>query len=192
MKTILFNILFSLLLIEGAAYSQDLGKAVSLFTDTKSVKIGQGITVLIMEYSKADNDARTESNKNSQHAIDVGQSTGILGMIPSTGISGNIRNDFRGDSRTSREGELKAKIAAKIVGQNEAGDFLIKGSKVIEINSEKEVMSIEGAVRQRDISAENTVFSYNIYNAHIVYKGKGEVSRAQKSGFLTRFLQWVF
>jgi flagellar basal body L-ring protein FlgH len=137
MKTILFNILFSLLLIEGAAYSQDLGKAVSLFTDTKSVKIGQGITVLIMEYSKADNDARTESNKNSQHAIDVGQSTGILGMIPSTGISGNIRNDFRGDSRTSREGELKAKIAAKIVGQNEAGDFLIKGSKVIEINSEK-------------------------------------------------------
>lgn len=192
MKILHRTILFLMCLIAGHAYTQDMGKSVSLFTDTKSVKIGQGITVIIMEYSRAENDARTENRKDSQHGIDIGKSTGLLSMIPSTGLSGNIRNNFKGDARTSREGELRAKLAAKIIGRNEAGDFLIKGSKVIEINNEKEIITIEGAVRQRDIMSDNTVYSFNIYNAHIVYKGKGEVSRGQKAGFITRFLQWVF
>ncbi|HFE65145.1 MAG TPA: hypothetical protein ENK14_12145 [Caldithrix sp.] len=107
-------------------------------------------------------------------------------------LNGDLQNDFRGDARTSKRGMLKAKIAARIVGINEAGDYIIEGKRVIEINNETETYILSGAVRPEDIMADNTVYSYNIYDAHIVYKGKGEVSRAQKAGFLTRLLQWIF
>ncbi len=186
------KMLFFIIILVSSVLGQDMGKSISLFTDRRSVKVGQGLTVLIMEYSQADNNAKTENLKTSQHSVDISKNTGLLSMLPQTGLSGNLRNDFRGDARTSRKGTLKAKIAAKIIGVNEAGDFLIQGSKVIEVNNEKEIISLEGAVRPEDIASDNTVFSYNIYDAHIVYKGRGEMSRGQRAGFITRFLQWVF
>ncbi|MFZ0391804.1 MAG: flagellar basal body L-ring protein FlgH, partial [Calditrichia bacterium] len=92
----------------------------------------------------------------------------------------------------SKRGVLKTKIAARIVGKNQAGDYMIEGRRVIEINSEKETYILTGTVRPEDIMSDNTVYSYNIYDAHIVYRGKGEVSRAQKAGVFTRFMQWLF
>jgi flagellar L-ring protein precursor FlgH len=164
----------------------------SLFSDIKANKIGKGITVLIMEFSEADNNAQTENRKDATHGISLKGGEGLFSAIPNTGLDMNNRNDFRGYAKTTRRGILKAKVAAKIVGVNEAGDYLIEGSKTIEINHEKEVYIIRGAVRPEDINDDNTVYSYNIYDAQIVYKGKGEVSRGQKAGFLTRFFQWLF
>ncbi|GAB4175912.1 MAG: flagellar basal body L-ring protein FlgH [Calditrichia bacterium] len=184
---IIFIILYACTLI-----AQDMGKGVSLFSDVKSLKVGQGVTVLIMEFSQANNDARTENRKDAEHGIGIKETDGLLGFLPKTSLDGSVRNDFRGYAKTTRRGELRAKVAAKIIGYTESGDFLIEGSKLIEINNEKEIFIIRGAVRPTDINSDNTVYSYNIYDAEIVYKGKGEVSRGQKAGFLTRFLQWVF
>lgn len=177
--------------INGVMFGQDV-REVSLFSDIKANRVGKGITVLVMEFSEANNNAQTENRKDATHRIGLKNGEGLLGILPSTGIDGEFQNDFQGYARTTRKGVLKAKIAAKIVGINEAGDYLIEGSKTIEINAEKEVYIIRGAVRPEDINEDNTVFSYNIYDAQIVYKGKGEVSRGQKGGFLTRFFQWLF
>jgi flagellar L-ring protein precursor FlgH len=175
-----------------STFAQNMGRNVSLFSDIKSDRVGKGITVMVMEYSQASNDARTEARKKSTHKVGVNQGTGLMSFLPQIGVNGEMQNDFKGDARTTKRGILKAKIAARIVGKNEAGDYIIEGKRVIEINNEKEVYVLSGAVRPEDIMANNTVYSYNIYDAHIVYKGKGEVSRAQKGGMLTRLLQWIF
>ncbi|MCB9067994.1 MAG: flagellar basal body L-ring protein FlgH [Calditrichia bacterium] len=183
----------ALLLVSIAANAQqDMGKSMSLFTDNKANKVGKGITVLVMEFSQASNEAKTESKKQTTNNVGIEKGTGMLQFLPEFGINGKTQNDFKGDARTSRKGSLRAKIAARIVGVNDAGDYVIEGKRVVETNNEKEVYSLEGAVRPEDIMADNTVFSYNIYDAHIIYKGKGEVARAQKPGVITRFLQWLF
>ncbi|RMG67592.1 MAG: flagellar basal body L-ring protein FlgH [Calditrichaeota bacterium] len=172
--------------------AQDMGRSLSLFTDTRSDRVGKGITVLIMEFSEARNEARTESKKQNKNSVTGAKGTGAFSFFPELGLESSSQNDFKGDARTSKRGTLKAKVAARIVGKNEAGDFLIEGKRVLEINNEKEILIVSGAVRPEDINPDNTVYSYNIYDAHIVYKGKGEVSRAQKGGMLTRVLQWLF
>ncbi len=172
--------------------AQQMATNVNMFSDIKSNQVGKGITVLVMEYSQARNDARTETLKDSQHDLGVAGGEGVAGILPDFTLRGKFRNDFRGLGRTTKRGVLKAKIAARIVGKNEAGDYIIEGKRVIEINSEKEVYILTGCVRPEDIMSDNTVYSYNIYDAHIVYKGKGEVSRGQRAGLLTRLLQWVF
>lgn len=178
--------------LAGVAAAQDMGQSVSLFSDIKANRVGKGVTVLVMEFAQANNEAKSESKKQSNHSVGVSQGTGLLGFLPSMGVDGQSQNDFRGNAKTSRKGELRAKVAARVVGVNDAGDYIIQGKRVIEINSEKEVYVIEGSVRPEDIMADNTIFSYNIYDAHIVYKGKGEVSRSQRAGLLTRLLQWIF
>lgn len=186
--------ILGVILVLGAlsAQAQQMAANVSLFSDIKSNRIGKGLTVLVMEYSQASNDARTEARKRSDHNVKVSPGNGLLNFLPDVNLGGELKNDFRGDARTTKRGILKAKIAARIVGKNEAGDYIIEGKRVIEVNSEKEVYILTGSVRPEDIMANNTVYSYNIYDAHIIYRGKGEVSRAQRAGFLTRLLQWVF
>jgi flagellar L-ring protein precursor FlgH len=181
-----------ILLFAAVGNSQNMAKTVSLFSDIKSLQVGKGITVLVMEYSQATNDAETDAKKKSNHDVKVAGGDGLFSFLPDINLGGDIQNDFRGDARTSKRGELKTKIAARIIGRNEAGDFIIEGKRVIEINSEKETYQLTGSVRPEDIMSDNTVYSYNIYDAHIVYKGKGSVSRAQKAGVLTRVLQWIF
>ncbi len=181
-----------LLIISGSCLAQKMASTASLFSDTKSDRVGKGITVLVMEYSQATNDARTESKKKSDHNVKVSGGTGLFSFLPDVNLGGDMQNDFRGNASTSKRGELKTKIAARIIGKNEAGDFIIEGKRVIEINSEKETYVLTGSVRSEDIMADNTVYSYNLYDAHIIYRGKGEVSRAQRSGMLTRVLQWLF
>ena len=190
-RTIVGSMLLGVMLTS-TALAQDMGKSVSLFADIKADRIGKGITVLVMEFSQASNDARTETRKSSDHGIKFTEGSGLLKFFPEIGVSGKLQNDFRGDARTTKRGVLKTKIAARIVGINEAGDYIIEGKRVIEINNEKEIYILTGAVRPEDIMADNTVYSYNIYDARIVYKGKGEVSRAQRAGILTRLLQWIF
>lgn len=192
MKKTQFLSIAMLLFSIAANAQQDMGKSMSLFTDNKANKVGKGITVLVMEFSQASNEAKTESKKQTTNNVGIEKGTGMLQFLPEFGINGKTQNDFKGDARTSRKGSLRAKIAARIVGVNDAGDYVIEGKRVVETNNEKEVYSLEGAVRPEDIMADNTVFSYNIYDAHIIYKGKGEVARAQKPGVITRFLQWLF
>ena len=192
MKNLISVSLLILSVVYGSGFAQQLASGASLFSDIKSSRIGKGITVLVMEYSQASNDARTEAKKKSDHNIKVSANKGLFDFLPEMNLSGGLQNDFRGDARTTKRGILKAKIAARIVGKNEAGDYVIEGKRVIEINNEKEVYILTGSVRPEDVLADNTVYSYNIYDAHIIYRGKGEVSRAQRAGILTRILQWLF
>jgi flagellar L-ring protein precursor FlgH len=188
----LYNIIFLIILLITNSSAQRMATDVSLFTDIKSNQVGQGLTVLVMESAQASSDARSETKKKSDHDVTVAAGEGLLSFLPDVKFGGEAQNDFRGDAKTSKRGLLKAKIAARIIGKNEAGDYLIEGKRVIEINEEKETYILSGAVRQEDIMADNTVYSFNIYDAHIVYKGKGTVSSAQKAGIFTRILQWIF
>ncbi len=172
--------------------AQDMGRSISLFSDIKANRVGKGVTVLVMEFSQASNEAKTESKKQNTSSVGIEKGTGLLGFLPDLGVDGKTQSDFKGDARTSRKGVLRTKIAARIVGVNDAGDYLIEGKRIIEINQEKETYVLKGAVRPEDIMADNTIFSYNLYDAHITYKGKGEVARAQKAGLFTRLLQWLF
>lgn len=183
--------LFILLAVTNGS-AQKMASNVSLFSDIKSSHVGKGVTVLVMEYAQASNVAKTENKKKSNHNVKVSAGNGLFSFMPDMSLGGDLQNDFRGDAKTSKRGMLKAKIAARIIGKNEAGDYIIEGRRVIEINNEKETYVLSGSVRPEDIMADNTVYSYNIYDAHIVYSGKGEVSRGQRAGILTRLLQWVF
>ncbi|MFZ0389622.1 MAG: flagellar basal body L-ring protein FlgH, partial [Calditrichia bacterium] len=93
-------LLTGLLAISAPAQQMAAGK--SLFSDIKSEQIGKGLTVLVMEYSQASNDARTESKKQSGHNVKVAAGNGLFDFLPDINVGGNIQNDFRGDASTSK------------------------------------------------------------------------------------------
>ena len=51
---------------------------------------------------------------------------------------------------------------------------------------------IKGIVRSSDIMADNSVYSFNISEAEILFDGKGMINTNQSPGWLTKFLHWIF
>ena len=172
--------------------AQDYGKSVSLFADFKSIEVGQAITVLVMEFSQASNTAKTENKRDDKNSISNAAGTGIFDFIPEFGVSNSNKMQFKGEGKTSKSGALKTKMTVKVIDRTAGGDLVIEGSRVIQINNEKEVFKITGVVRPADVSSENTVYSYHIYDAQLSYTGKGEVTDAQSKGILSTIIGWIF
>ena len=164
----------------------------SIFSDHKAHEIGNVVTVLIIEEASASNQASTQSSKENKLSASSPGGTGGLDFMAMYGLSAGTKNEFTGDGATSRQGVLKAKLTARVVAIEDGGHLLIEGSREIGINDEKEIITLSGTVRSEDITRDNTVYSYQIANAQIVYKGKGNVNTGQRPGIIARFFNWLF
>ncbi len=166
----------------------------SMFSDIKANNVGDVITVLIIETADAKSESESSSSKQSDFSAN-GSTSGNLGklteFLPMFGASSSIANSHDGDAESSQSERLTGKISAIIVEQNENGILKIQGERTVEINGEKNLMQLEGLVRQRDIMTDNTVYSYNIANAKINYKKSGITNKLVKPGTLQKVGTWV-
>ena len=190
MKTIISIITF--LSLAGTGFSGGLyGNAKTLFSDHRALYVGDIITIEIMEIASASNESSTEIKK--EHDTEVGASgSGPLDFIPLTGLNTETKNDYSGEGKTSRKGNLKAKMTARITHVLPNGNLLIEGSRVVDVNGEKQTTILTGVIRPQDISTNNSVFSYNIADAQITYSGRGAVQTAQRPGLFAKITNWIF
>ena len=172
--------------------AQESGRLSSLFTDTKALAIGDLLTVIIIEDVKASNQTQLKTEESNDFSTGGGPGIGPLDFIPLFKASGASSNAYDGKGINSRSGSIKGRMTVEVVASRPNGDLAIQGTRVMEINTEREVMALTGLVRRADVNADNTVYSYNIANAKITYTGKGPASEGSKPGIVTRLLNWIF
>ena len=168
------------------------GSLYSLYNDRTALSTDDILTVVITESAKAGSQSGTNSSKQHDLSVQGGGGSGLLHFIPTFGATGGNKVDYDGKAGTSREGSLDAKISARVVKVLDNGNLVIEGSKVVEINDEKEIIKVSGIVRPQDIESNNIIYSYNIADAQITYSGKGTVHTGERPGLIARFLNWVF
>lgn len=190
MKTIYVIIL---LFTTAVMHAQDMrnNSFSSLFSDQKANRIGDAVTILVVESSQASNNAETSAGKKSDLGFNF---NGGLDQtkLPNIDVGMGSNNDFRGSGSTKTTGMIRTKISATIDSVLNNGNLLIKGSRKIVINGDEQTLFIKGVVRSSDITADNAVLSYNISEAEIVFEGSGIIHDAQSPGWLTKFFHWIF
>lgn len=192
-KRIVFILLVLLLLPFGLKLkSQDFGKGQSLFTDIKAHQVGDILTVLIYEQSRASNQVESKSEKKTTADAQGGPGIGSLDFIPLFGASADSKYTHDGKGENLRQGDLRARMSVTVVAVKENGDLVIQGSRVVGISKDKETLALTGTVRSRDIKPDNSIESYLIADAEINYTGKGNASTAARPGFLSRLISWLF
>jgi flagellar L-ring protein precursor FlgH len=168
----------------------------SLFADHKASQVGDAVTILIVEASSAMNGGETSTSRDSKLSASGGfQTENVFRQITdggSLGVSGASANGFKGTGSTSNKGSVQAKLSAKIIEIDDNGNLIIEGTRNIIINKEEQVIKVSGTIRPQDIGPDNTIYSYNISDAVISYKGDGSVSSVQGPGWLTKLLHWLF
>lgn len=164
----------------------------SLYTDKKGKQVGDVLTILVMESAESKSKNQTKTDESNSMSLSGQAGSGWLNKIPGLGWSADSDNNYYGNGRTERNGQLSATIAVKIVEVLDNGNLVISGAKQVTMNNETEIIEVSGIVRPEDIAADNSIFSYHIADAVIHYSGDGELEDATSAGVVTRFFNWLF
>jgi flagellar L-ring protein precursor FlgH len=160
----------------------------SLVSNIKARSVGDLITIIITERATANAGSKTKANNKSETR--GGPALGWLDFIKPWDMT--VENKYLGDGDTQRSGSLRAEISARIVEILENGDFRLEGTRMVNINGEKQLIEITGFCRARDIGADNTILSTYISEAQIAYNGSGMINDTAQPGVVTRVLNWLF
>jgi len=168
------------------------GRSSSLYSDFKAYKVGDVLSVIIAESNSASKNTQTSTKKQNKTNTKGSATTGALdGLFPGVGGSMDVANQFDGQGATVRNGKLDSRITVKVVDVLPDNNLIIEGTKTLELNEDIEVVTISGIVQPEYIRADNSIYSYQIANAKITYKGKGSVSQGHRPGILTRIINWI-
>jgi len=190
MKLIYITIAISLLF--GSQADCNEVRSRSMFTDIKAFEVGDLITVIIAENSRASNKAKTTTEKKTEAGTEGTVGLGPLDFIPLWGASGRDEIKYDGKGQTEKSGSLQARMTVRVIAVLPNGDLAIEGNRVVTVNDDEETLFLSGLVRSRDISNGNTIYSHQIANAKISSKSKGTVNSGNRPGFITRLINWIF
>ncbi|QFU23508.1 flagellar basal body L-ring protein FlgH [Shewanella eurypsychrophilus] len=172
-------------------------QASSLYSDIKALKVGDIITVILMEQTQATKSASNEIKKGTDLSLDPIYAGG--GNITIGGQPIDLK--YKDSMNTKRESDadqsnsLSGSISANVMQVLNNGNLVIRGEKWISINNGDEFVRITGVVRSQDIRPDNTIDSPRVANARIQYSGTGTFADVQKVGWLSSFFMgswWPF
>lgn len=165
-----------------------------LLRNQKAQKVGDLLTIVIMEEASATTSANTDTKRESDLELDGALSLGNAAASQKGVISGTSEytSEFKGSGTTDRSGSLTATVQAVVEEVLPNGNLFVRGRKVITINNEDQEVEITGFVRPDDIKINNLVNSKAMADAKIRYLGNGVVADKQRVGWGTRLLDFVW
>jgi flagellar L-ring protein precursor FlgH len=166
---------------------------VFLYADRKALRVGDIITVSIVENAKANNTADTDLSRTS--SLDASLSSWFgkdkflqLFKVGNDLIKSSSDNAHKGAGSTTREGQLTATITVVVKEVLPNGNLVIQGTRAVAVNHEEQYIVITGLVRPLDVNRDNVVLSTQVADAKIAIGGTGVVADKQRSGWGT----WLF
>lgn len=170
--------------VNGAIYNR--GMEVALFEDIKARRIGDILTVLLVEQTSGTKSSDTNLNQSTDIGIGVPSIGGRT--YPEVSATLNSNNSFNGESGSSQSNRLSGSIAVTVVDVLPGGNLLVQGEKWIQINQGREYIRLHGIIRQRDVAPNNTILSTQVADARIEYSGTGSTAHANVLGWVGKLI----
>ncbi|MFK8029901.1 MAG: flagellar basal body L-ring protein FlgH [Gammaproteobacteria bacterium] len=170
--------------------------SLALFEDQKAKRIGDILTINLVEATNATKSSSTNTSKST--AATIANPT-VLGYdVTRDGVpilSGSLGGDteFTGEGGASQSNRLEGSVTVTVIDRMPNGNLVVRGEKWLTLNQGKEFVRVSGIVRPVDILADNSISSEKIANARIEYAGKGPLADANRMSWLARFFNspWI-
>ncbi len=187
---------------QGAIYQA--GQEISLFQDAKARRVGDILTVVLVEQTSASKSADTSTSKKQDVAL---ANPTLFGAPLSFNMPGNSKRDltletgvtgtrdFTGAGDSNQSNKLDGNVTVTVAEVLSNGNLIVRGEKRVTINKGDEFIQFSGIVRPVDIGPDNTVLSTLVADAKISYTGTGEIDSANSTGWLARLFNsawWPF
>jgi flagellar L-ring protein precursor FlgH len=173
----------------GSIYKSGYG--IKLFEDNKASKVGDILTVVLSEKTNASKKAHTKTIKDSDVGVEAPL---VLGKgvthngIPILQTELVAAREFKGEGDSTQSNSLTGTISVTVSEVLSNGNLVVRGEKLITLNTGSEHIRLSGIVRPDDVTPDNTIRSSQIANARIVYGGNGPVADVNKKGWLQQIV----
>ena len=153
----------------------------SWFADRKSLEVGDIITIFVDEVTLAQANKSVIAQRDKDRSFRFGSFGGI-------DLRHDVADRTRGES-TSRN-RFSAEMSARIIELTPSGTARIEGVKKLQIDEHEQLVVLRGWIRTQDVSTQDTLESWRIADAEILYTTNGELGTPRR-GFLSKILDMI-
>jgi len=154
--------------------------------DNRASMVDDILTILVVEKASAVSSGTTKTQRQSSSSATISALAGVTkaaGPLASlAGMSGNTQ--LAGQGTTSRDVVISTTLTARVAGVLPNGGMVVEATKDVELNAERQTITVRGVVRPADLLSDNTVRSDRLAQLEVRVNGKGVVGDAIKRPFI--------
>ena len=177
----------------------DWSMATRLYGDKKARRIGDILTILIVEEASSAKDAQKGSDKTFGTSGKLNFGSPVVDGLPraswtNAGIpawSVEATRTFAGKGSMENKDSFSGTIGARVMEVLPNGNLMIEGRRTLVIQDEAMEIVLTGTVRPEDITRDNTVKSTSVADAAIQYNSTGSIAANQNKGLFPMLWDWV-
>lgn len=157
-------------------------ESAQFFKDRRAAEQGDIVTVLIDIDDRAALSSLSSRSKNGTATLGIDGSVDVFGIEGESNTSFNASGQSKatGEGNVKRSEQIQLSVAAVVTGVLPNGNLFISGLQEIRVSNEKRSLGVQGIIRSKDISAQNTIRYDQIAEARVSYGGGGPVAAVQK------------
>jgi flagellar L-ring protein precursor FlgH len=170
------------------------GTEVRLFEDLRANRVGDILTVRLLEQTNASKNSSTSTSKSTEATLTNPTVFGrpiTVGGTPLFDASLSGDQAFDGEGASSQSNSLQGDITVTVTERFPNGNLRIRGEKWVMLNQGKEYIRLSGIIRPYDITPDNSIASTKIADAEISYSSKGVLAAANRMGLISRFFHSI-
>ncbi|SPE25849.1 Flagellar L-ring protein [Candidatus Sulfopaludibacter sp. SbA3] len=154
--------------------------------DVRASQVDDVLTIVVAEQASAVATGATKTQRSSSTKNSI---TALAGVTKSAGPWANLANlsgdtQLNGQGTTSRTTTLSTTLTARITHVLPNGGLVVEATKDIQVNSERQTITVRGVVRPADIDPTNSVQSNRLAQLEVHINGKGVVGDAIRRPFI--------
>jgi flagellar L-ring protein precursor FlgH len=171
------------------------GHEIPLFESSIARRVGDTVTILLVESTNASKSSTTATKKASTVGISAPTGIGTQMTLQGAPLSLGLDNktSFDGSGTTAQSNKLDGQITVTVAKRMANGNLLVRGQKWLSLNQGSEFVRVQGIIRPTDIAPDNSIPSSKVADAMISYGGQGALADANSPGLLARFFnsKWM-
>ena len=173
----------------GSIFAASQGYA-ALYEGWRARRVGDPLTIVLVEQTAASKSASSKLDSQGSGRI-TPPTTGLLNLFPPSSATASGGRAFNGKGAADQANSLSGEVSVTVAEVYPNGTMLVQGQKRLTLNRGDEYVRIKGIVRTADVDRDNRIASTRVADAQISYTGKGDVARASRQGWLSRFFSVV-
>jgi len=164
-----------------------------IVADRRAGRVGDLLTILVQQSTVTTKDNNTKTAKSTGVDASVGSflfsptASSFAtkgGKLPA--LKFDAKNEFSGGGSINNSEKIVDRIAVRVIDTQPNGNLIFEGTRQTSFAGEVLDAILRGTVRPEDITANNTVYSYNVADATIRFVSKGAVTDSQRKGWVTK------
>ena len=160
----------------------------SWVSDSRVLQVGEIVTIIVDEFTLAESNRDESASRRRRR--NTGAGFGLNGPIIDYDVGSQNDVDERTRGEAARTDRFAAEISVRVVETAPGGLVRVEGVKKLQIDGHTQDVTVRGWLRSNDVRPGNTVESWRVADAEIIY-GSNQTLGTPTESIWDKLFKWI-